>query len=147
MANLLENLNLENLVFRSYAFWSVVLILKMLFMAFLTVIQRVKNKAVASKEDSPKGIVKFSEDVERQRRAHRNDLENIPIFLIIAFLYVLTSPSQFIAVNLIRLFAISRLIHTFVYAIKPMQPARAITFFVGALVTFYMSINVLIFFY
>jgi glutathione S-transferase len=91
--------------------------------------------------------VRFSEDVERQRRAHRNDLENIPVFFIIAFLYILTSPSEFIAVNLIRAFAIGRIVHTLVYAVIPMQPARAIAFFVGVGVTIYMAINVAIFFY
>lgn len=104
-------------------------------------------QAVASKEDSPKGIVRQSEDVERQRRAHLNDLENIPVFLIVAFFYTLTSPTAVIAVNLIRAFAISRITHTFVYAVIPMQPARAISFFVGFGITIYMSINVALFFY
>ena len=31
-------------------------------------------------------------DVERVRRAHQNDLENIPIFLILALFYVTTDP-------------------------------------------------------
>ena len=104
-------------------------------------------KAVASKEDSPKGIVIFSKDVERQRRAHLNDLENIPIFIIVAFLYTLTSPSTFIAVNLIRLFTLSRIIHSFVYAIYPTQPTRGIVFGIGLLITLYMSLTVAFFFY
>ena len=76
-----------------------------------------------------------------------NDLENIPVFLIIGLLYVLTSPWSFLAVNLIRAFAVSRIIHTVVYAIIQMQPARAITFMTGLAVTVYMSIRVAMFFY
>ena len=33
-----------------------------------------------------------NDDVERVVRAHRNDLENIPIFMILALLYVTTNP-------------------------------------------------------
>lgn len=165
MAKITDNLSLNNSAFAAYAFYTAVLAVKVFLMALLTVIQRVRNKvycrslfsnktilkletlqAVASREDSPKGIVRFSEDVERQRRAHLNDLENIPIFLIIAFLYILTTPTTFIAVNLIRIFAAARIIHTLVYAIYPLQPARGISFGVGLLVTLFMALNVLIFF-
>ncbi|XP_070492720.1 microsomal glutathione S-transferase 1-like [Chironomus tepperi] len=147
MPSILDNFSTDNPVFSTYVFYTTVLIIKTLFMALLTVVHRVKNKAVASKEDSPKGIVLFSKDVERQRRAHLNDLENIPIFIIVAFLYTLTSPSTFIAVNLIRLFTLCRIVHTFVYAIYPTQPARGISFGIGILITFYMSFQVAIYFY
>lgn len=99
------------------------------------------SKAVASSEDSPKGIVKRSEDVERVRRVHRNDLENIPPFLFIAFIYLHTDPSTFIAVNLIRLAAIARLFHTIFYAIHPMQPVRTFSFMLCFAVTAYMAIS------
>ena len=168
MSRIIENFSIDNPVFTTYVFYTTILIIKTLLMALLTVIHRIKNKvtgsryhkhkhdshkifnffqAVASKEDSPKGIVRFSEDVERQRRAHLNDLENIPIFIIVAFLYILTSPSTFIAVNLIRLFTLSRIVHTFVYAIYPTQPARGIAFGIGVIITLYMSIQVAFSFY
>lgn len=50
-------------------------------------------------------------------RAHRNDLENCIPFMIAALLYILTDPSAFIAINLIRAAVIGRIVHTFVYAI------------------------------
>jgi glutathione S-transferase len=104
-------------------------------------------KAVASKEDSPKGIVRFSEDVERQRRAHLNDIENIPVFMIIAFFYLLTSPNELLAINLIRIFAISRIIHTVTYAIIPTQPARAISYTVALGASMFMAIHTALYFY
>lgn len=50
-------------------------------------------------------------------RAHRNDLENCIPFMIAALLYILTDPSPFIAINLIRAAVTGRVVHTFVYAI------------------------------
>ena len=44
MASILENLSLENSIFRSYIFWSSILLLKMMAMALLTGLHRFKNK-------------------------------------------------------------------------------------------------------
>ena len=169
MSKIVDNLSLDNPVFSAYLFWSSVLIIKTLVMAFLTVIKRVKNKvrrsiykvhkinltinysqAVATKEDSPKGIVRFSDDVERQRRAHLNDLENIPVFIINAFLFVISSPSAFIAINLFRIFTITRILHTIVHAVinlQPQQPLRAILFLCGLMINLYMAINSVIYYF
>lgn len=103
-------------------------------------------QAVASVEDSPKGIVRVSEDVERVRRAHHNDLEAIPQFLIISLVFILTNPSVFLAVNLIRLAAVARIVHTIVYAMLSLQPHRAISFTLCYAVTFYMAIRSAIYF-
>lgn len=73
-------------------------------------------------------------------------MENILIFLTVGFFYVLTGPSTFLAVNLIRIAAIARIVHTFVYAIFPMQPARAIAWFACYGITAYMALQVLFFF-
>lgn len=86
------------------------------------------------------------EDVERVRRAHRNDLENILPFIAVAFFYVLTSPQAFIAINLFRAAAIARIVHTLVYAIIPTQPARAISWFVCYGATGYMAVQTALFF-
>lgn len=86
-------------------------------------------------------------DVERIRRAHRNDLENILPFLIAGFFYVLINPEVFIAVNLFRATAIARIAHTLVYAVVVVpQPSRAIAWFVCFGTTAYMSISTAIYF-
>lgn len=98
-------------------------------------------QAFANPEDAQsKGLkVKVDEDVERVRRAHLNDLENIPIFLIAASLYVLTNPAPALALNLFRAFTAARFAHTFVYAVYVVpQPARALSFFVGYGITGYI---------
>ncbi|KAH8416807.1 hypothetical protein KR222_005571, partial [Zaprionus bogoriensis] len=144
----LELLSLSNPVFKSYSFWAGVLVLKLFSMALLTAIQRVKTKTFANPEDliSPKLKVKFDDpNVERVRRAHRNDLENILPFLVVGFLYTLTNPSAFLAINLFRAVGISRIVHTLVYAVVVVpQPARALAFFVALLSTVYMAIQVVL---
>lgn len=80
-------------------------------------------------------------DVERPRRAHLNDLENIPAFWVAGLLYCLTNPEPALAINLFRAFTAARVLHTIVYAVVPIpQPARALSFFVGYGVTVYMAV-------
>lgn len=169
MAEVIDAISLTNPVFRSYIFWSTVLVLKMLAMSILTALQRFKNKvgltfnlcqpmfssfllfqSFANPEDAAsfKDLKpKFDDpDVERVRRAHRNDLENILAFITVALFYVLTSPHTFLAINLFRAASISRIVHTIVYAIIPTQPARGISWFVCYAITAYMGLQVLLFF-
>ncbi|KAM7347417.1 microsomal glutathione S-transferase-like isoform 2-T2 [Cochliomyia hominivorax] len=145
----LDLLNFDNVVFKTYVFWSIVLVIKMLLMSPLTGIQRFKTKTFANPEDllSKKDKVKFDDpDVERVRRAHRNDMENILPFLAVGFFYVLTNPATFLAVNLFRIVAIARIVHTLVYAVYVVpQPARAISFFVALASTTYMAVQVLLY--
>lgn len=58
--------------------------------------------------------IKKDEKVERVRRAHLNDLENIPAFLIAAFFYILSEPNVQVALWLIRVAVIARVLHTIV---------------------------------
>ncbi|XP_023302253.1 microsomal glutathione S-transferase 1-like isoform X2 [Lucilia cuprina] len=147
--SVVELLSFDNVVFKAYVFWSAVLVIKMLLMGPLTGIQRFKTKTFANPEDllSKKDKVKFDDpNVERVRRAHRNDMENILPFFAIGFLYVLTNPASFLAVNLFRAVALARIAHTLVYAVVVVpQPARAISFFVALAATAYMAVRVLIF--
>lgn len=65
--------------------------------------------------------IKKDEDVERVRRAHLNDLENIPAFLIIALFYVMSEPQADVGSWLIRIAVIARILHTvvsFVYLFR-----------------------------
>lgn len=93
----------------------------------------------------PKATVSYNDpDVERVRRAHLNDLESIPIWLVVTLIWLTTNPSTWLAANLIRAFVFARIVHTFTYAIWPMQPFRAIAFFVGHSVTTFEVVTTLI---
>ncbi|KAM8720991.1 hypothetical protein ACLKA7_006948 [Drosophila subpalustris] len=106
----------------------------MLCMSLLTARQRMKTKTFANPEDLRMGRtpeVRFNDaNVERVRRAHRNDLENVLPFLLMSLAYVACGPHPLTAKLLIRIGACARVIHTIVYACVPLpQPARILSFF------------------
>uniref|UniRef100_A0A336KDI6 Microsomal glutathione S-transferase 1 n=1 Tax=Culicoides sonorensis TaxID=179676 RepID=A0A336KDI6_CULSO len=152
MTEVFDLLNFNNPVFRAYLFWTGVLVLKLFFMVILTARQRFRKGVFANPEDAkmnPKAKVKYDDaDVERVRRAHLNDLENLVPFFIIGLLYVLTNPSQFLAITLYRVIAFSRIAHTLVYAVFVIpQPARGLAFFGALAPTIYMALQVVLAFY
>lgn len=76
-----------------------------------------------------------------------NDLENVLPFLIVGFMFALTNPDVVLATWLFRIAAISRLVHTFVYALIVIpQPARGLAFWGTLSVTIFMSIMVVVHF-
>jgi len=143
---------LDNENYKTFAWWAQILVLKMLAMVVLTARQRIRKNVWISSEDAvingPKAKVSDSDpDVERVRKAHRNDLENILPWFICTALWLTTSPSPFIAGILIKTFAISRIVHTIVYVVIPVrQPARAIAFFVGTGAMLYQAISTIIYY-
>ena len=104
---------------------------------------RFETSAFANPEDQGKKKVRIDERVERVRRVHQNDLENIPIFCIVAFLFVHTNPPPSAAYYFYT-FTVSRLIHTLSYLFA-IQPFRAIAFFVGVLSTVGMAVQVIMY--
>lgn len=137
---------------QSYLFYSGVLGLKVLGMSFLTARTRFAKKVFANEEDAkmtPGSVVKYDDpDVERVRRAHLNDLENIPVFWAVGAAYLATGPEDAVAINLFRAYAAGRLLHTLVYAVKPLpQPARGIAFGVPLFITIYMGVKVVVHFF
>ncbi|KAJ8664363.1 hypothetical protein QAD02_006025 [Eretmocerus hayati] len=129
-----------------FGFWTGILTLKLLAMSLLTARQRFRKKVFANHEDAMalrKARVAFDdEDVERVRRSHLNDLENILPWVAITYIYLGTAPSSFIAGILIRTFVLARVGHTLFYAIFPKQPFRALTFFTGFAVTAFEAASV-----
>ncbi|KAM7349023.1 microsomal glutathione S-transferase 1 [Cochliomyia hominivorax] len=151
-------LNLDNPVFCCFLFWTSVLVIKMLLMSLLTALQRFRFKIL---RQLPKALIKkifpnqedlffknievqFNDPhVERVRRAHRNDMENILPYFTMALVYICTNPSPAIACNLFRLAAIARIVHTLVYAFYPVpQPSRVLAWVIMYLITLYMAADV-----
>ena len=78
-------------------------------------------------------------DVDRVKRAHMNDLENIPLFILIAAVFLtIVQPAAFTAKLLCYGFTAARYIHTFVYLNEVRQPARALSFMIGLVITMFM---------
>ena len=120
----MDKLSLQDPLFATYAIAATLMILKAVGMSWLTVVRMLSaNGGFRSPEDlrktalnpnpSPEQL-KPNEDVERIRRIHLNDLENLPFFLVAGFLYVLTQPSLLLAQLLLYGYVVSRLLHVLV---------------------------------
>lgn len=138
---------LNNPAIQSYIIYSAILAVKLMALAPLTATVRVWRGSLLNPEDAKivRGKVKHDDPVvERIRRAHLNDLENIPAFWVLGALYLTTGPVTAWATLLYRVFAASRIIHTIVYAIIPLpQPTRGLTFVVTLSINVYMAVQVI----
>merc|ERR1712025_765064 len=138
--------NVDKELFGAFAFYAGIVTIKMMVMSFLTARQRFKVGVFTSPEDATMQGHKAGVhgDVERVRRCHQNDIENILPFLILGFLYMFTNPAYSTALFVYRLFVGARLLHTFVYLFVIPQPARALTFFVNLFVNIYMAYRIIV---
>ncbi|XP_072529201.1 microsomal glutathione S-transferase 1-like [Salminus brasiliensis] len=138
-------------VFLAFSTYATIVILKMMFMAPLTGYFRVTRKAFANLEDThlaktaeeKKRMLCVNEDVERVRRCHQNDLENIVPFVVVGLLYALTGPDLSTALLHFRLFAASRFIYMLAYVMALPHPSRPLAWMVGMVTTLSMSYRVL----
>uniref|UniRef100_A0A8C4EA21 Microsomal glutathione S-transferase 1 n=1 Tax=Dicentrarchus labrax TaxID=13489 RepID=A0A8C4EA21_DICLA len=145
MANLMEDE-----VFMAFTTYAAIVILKMMLMAPLTAYYRITRGSYANEEDvsrksaeEKKKLLKAHPDVERARRCHQNDLENVIPFMLIGLLYALTGPELSAALLHFRLFAGCRIFHTISYITVLPQPSRGLSWILGMLVTFSMAYRVL----
>ncbi|MFK8000480.1 MAG: MAPEG family protein [Polyangiales bacterium] len=130
---------IENPTFQAYVVSAIVLVMNMLTLANNTALSRAGADEVINPEDivlnkNAKVVGNAGiEKVERYRRAHRNALENIPLFLITGFVLTLTPVPFMAAAILFGIFVFARVVHSFAY-MRQKQPFRTASFAVGALV-------------
>jgi glutathione S-transferase len=145
----MNQLTFENPVFASYALAAGLLILKMMSQGWITVFRMIKvnagfrypedaRKSLANPNPSPDQLLP-NEYVERSRRIHANDLENIPLFLIAGLLYVCTSPSLWLAAGLFAIYVVSRLAHFLVLLTHRSHEVRALFWTIGSVVVYFMA--------
>ncbi|NWH79241.1 MGST1 transferase, partial [Piaya cayana] len=142
---------IDNEVFQAYATYAAIVLVKMMLMSPITAYFRMTRKAFANPEDtasfgkgdSAKKYLRTDPDVERVRRGHLNDLENIVPFLGIGFLYALSGPDLYTALLHFRIFAGARIAHSFAYLIPLPQPSRGLSWAIGYAVTMSMAYKVL----
>jgi len=82
-------------------------------------------------------------EVQRASRAWLNDLENIPIFLILCGIYVAAGLSTTAFAIYCLVFTVARIAHTFFY-LNSIQPMRTISYTIGAVVSLALMIHLLI---
>jgi glutathione S-transferase len=93
------------------------------------------------------GKVSYTDpDVERVRRSHLNDLENVVPWFMITHIWLTTGPSLWIAKILIPTFVFARIAHTYAYALFPQQPMRVIVFFIGYGIMLYEIFNSILYY-
>lgn len=146
-------LDLTNPVFETYVIAAALMVLKIMGQGWMTVYRMMKsNSGLASPEDVQKGILNtdprpeqldVNDYVDRSRRMHRNDLENIPAFLIAGLLFVVTDPSLLLAQLLMYGFVAARLAHFVAYATKQTHEVRATFYTIGSLIVIYMALHAL----
>ena len=130
-----------------------IMILKIMGQGWMTVYRMLKsNSGLASPEDLQVGLInknpspdqlEINDYVDRSRRMHRNDLENIPAFLACGLLFVAAGPSYLLANILMYGFVGARLLHAIAYATKQTHEVRATFYTIGSVVVIVMAVYVL----
>jgi glutathione S-transferase len=150
----MDKLSLQNPLFATYVVAATIMILKVVSMSWLTVARMLQvNGGFRSPEDlkqtpfnrepSPNQLAP-NEAVDRIRRIHLNDLENIPFFLAAGFFYILTDPSLLLARVLLYGYVVTRLLHFVGYLTGRTHDTRAKLWTPGSLILIFMTVRTLI---
>jgi len=146
----MDLLNLQNPVFQVYTVAASVMVLKVMGQGWMTVYRMLKvNGGWASPEDLRPGMINKTPNVsqldsndfvERSRRMHRNDLENIPAFWISGLLFVFAEPGLILAQILLYGFVVARLLHSIAYATQLSHEVRATFYTLGSVIVVLMAL-------
>lgn len=132
---------------RLFGITFLILVLKMVAVGFYTSSIRIRRKVYATPEDYAfQGLTASGSrdaDIERARRAHRNDLENILPYFGIGLLYTFTNPTVVAASIYFIGYTVARILHSIFY-LGAMQPHRTIAFTVALLLMLAMLVQTLI---
>ncbi|WP_218509338.1 MAPEG family protein [Variovorax sp. dw_308] len=150
----MDKLSLQDPLFATYAIAATLMILKAVAMSWLTVARMLQvNGGFRSPEDLRKTPLNPHPDarqlephepVERIRRIHLNDLENLPFFLAAGFLYVLTGPPLLLAQVLLYGYVVSRFLHFAAYLTAQTHDMRATLWTVGSFILVFMTVRTLL---
>lgn len=139
----------EDAVFTTYVIAASIMILKLMGQGWITVHRMLKvGGGFLNPEDAKPGLAnpkprpgQLDPDdyVERSRRMQRNDLENIPAFLVAGLLFAWTEPPLLVAQLLFYGFVVTRLAHFFAYLTARSHEVRATFFTIGSLIVIGMA--------
>ena len=149
----MNTFSVENPAFVTYMITGAIMILKIMGQGWMTVYRMLKsNSGLASPEDLQVGLInknpqpeqlEINDYVDRSRRMHRNDLENIPAFLACGLLFVMAGPSYLLANILMYGFVGARLAHTVAYATHQSHEVRATFYTIGSVAVVFMAVYVI----
>lgn len=145
--------DLTDPVFATYATAAALMALKVMGQGWMTIYRLMRLGAgFASPEDLRPGLLNkapnaaqldMNDYVDRSRRMHRNDLENIPAFWIAGFLFVATGPALWLTQLLMYGFVAARAAHALAYGTGQSHEMRATFFTIASLIVIYMALHVL----
>jgi len=145
----MDKLSLQNPLFATYVIAATIMILKAASMSWLTVVRMMQVKGgYRAPEDLKKTPLNPNPDpkqlgpnepVDRIRRIHLNDLENIPFFLAAGFLFILTDPSLLLARALLYGYVVTRALHFVAYFTGQTHDLRATLWTPGSLIILFMA--------
>jgi uncharacterized MAPEG superfamily protein len=123
--------------FKPLIVFSILLVLKMGILGFATAFRRSRTKIVINPEDAvvtpgARPGTEEAPEVLRAKRAHLNDLENIPAFLVLALLFTLAGCSATAGWVYFGTYFAARTLHS-VFYLGAMQPWRTAAFAIGLL--------------
>jgi uncharacterized MAPEG superfamily protein len=144
----------ENPVFVTYVIAATLMIIKMMGQGWITVFRMMKvgggflnpedeNQGLTNPKPRP-GQLDADDYVERSRRMHSNDTENIPVFLVAGLLFAFTQPPLLVAQVLLCGFVATRLAHFWAYFTAKSHEVRATFFTIGSLIVIGMAVYTLI---
>ena len=126
------------------------MVLKIMGQGWMTVMRMMRvRRGFASPEDLRRttlnpvpdpGQLELDDYVDRSRRMHRNDLENIPAFLAIGLVFVTTAPPVWLAAVLMGGFVVARIAHSVAYATAQNHEVRAAFYTIGSVIVIAMAL-------
>jgi uncharacterized MAPEG superfamily protein len=145
---------LENPVFVTWLATAALMVLKVMGQGWMTVYRMLRTgRGYASPEDLRPGMINRAPEpsqlevddyVDRSRRMHRNDLENIPAFWVAGLALVAVSPPLWLAQVMMWGFVVARVAHFWAYATARSHEVRATFYTVGSLIVIYMALHALL---
>lgn len=128
-----------------FALALVALLLKTTLTSALQVAARWRTRTFVQPEDAALlGLRPRQEEapiVQRCASVWRNDVENLPLFLVLALSYVLLGATAEAALTLFGLYVALRYAHTVVY-LYGLQPWRALIYLAGMAVCWIIAIRI-----
>lgn len=145
---------IENPVFLTWIIATALTVLKVMGQGWMTVYRMMKvGGGYAAPEDLRPGLINKAPDpkqlevndyVDRSRRMHRNDLENIPAFWAAGLVFVAASPPLWLAQVLMYGFVAARAAHAVAYGTAQSHEVRATFYTLGSLIVMVMAVYALI---
>lgn len=145
---------IENPVFVTWIIATALTVLKVMGQGWMTVYRMMKvGGGYAAPEDLQPGLINRAPDprqlevndyVDRSRRMHRNDLENIPAFWAAGLAFVAVAPPLWLAQLLMYGFVAARAAHAVAYATAQSHEVWATFYTVGSLFVMAMAGYVLV---